>query len=115
MADIRIPSMDFTLGEHTYRLTMNMNVLADLQEGRKGDILSLFQSPSTYKTGLEVGAALLNEAASAEGRPERFTAETLGRILPPSVAINFTDDCINLLIRGINGGEEPEKTEESKN
>lgn len=97
MADIRIPSADVEVCGRGYHIEMNMNVLADLQEQNDGNMLDFLRGNRTYKTGMMIAAALLNEAADIAGTGEHFDAKTLGRQINTAKALKLVDTCINLL------------------
>lgn len=73
--------MDVTLRGKTYRLVCNMNVLADVQAQNGGNLSGLLKSRETLRSSLQFLAAMVNEAADANGWPERYTAKELGREL----------------------------------
>ena len=113
MGDIRLKTVDYQYGGHTYRLACNMNVLADVQEAYEGNLMKALNTARSLRAILVFLAAMLNDAADTEGRPERFTAKQLGREL----SIKETQDAglqIFPIILAAVGGDE-EKTEEEKN
>lgn len=111
MPDIRTPTAEWTLGDKTYKLTMNFNVLADLQESAGGDITKVLSRTRSFRAAAEIGAALINEAADIAGWPERYTARQLGRLIPPTDTVRFSEMCINLLFAALQADEDSEKDE----
>lgn len=87
MGDIRLKTVDYELGGRTYRLTCNMNVLADVQEAYHGNLVRALNTSGGLRGTLEFLAAMLTDAADtqgvedADGCPLRFTARELGREL----------------------------------
>lgn len=81
MVDVRPKTMDIELKGKTYRLVCNMNVLADVQAQNDGNLSGLLKSRETIRSSLQFLAAMVNEAANANGWPERYTAKELGREL----------------------------------
>lgn len=90
MADIRLKTAKYTIAGCEYTLTCNMNVLADVQEAHGGDLISALDKTRAIKTALEFGAAMCNECADVNGWPERFTAKSLGRVLPAAEVQQFS-------------------------
>lgn len=116
MEDIRVKTAAYTLDGHTYTIRCNMNVLADVQEAYGGNLTKALNTASGLKGILAFLAAMLNDAADTEKRPERFTARELGRAL----TINQTLEAGKLimpLIRTAVVGDEPaeEAAEDEKN
>ena len=87
MSDIRLKTVDYELNGRTYRLTCNMNVLADVQEAYNGNLIQALNTYGGLRGTLEFLAAMLTDAADtqgvkdADGCPMRFTARELGRKL----------------------------------
>ena len=87
MDDIRLKTVDYQLDGVTYQLACNMNVLADVQEAYRGNLIQALNTSSGLKGTLEFLAAMLTDAADtqgvedAAGCPKRFTARELGRKL----------------------------------
>ena len=79
MSDIRLEEIPFTIGEKTYQLRCNMNVLADVQETYSGNFVAALNGNATMKSALVFLAAMLNDYADEQGWEERFTAKSLGR------------------------------------
>lgn len=107
MSDIRLEQMPFVIGEKTYQLRCNMNVLADVQELYEGDFISALDGKSTMKSALAFLAAMLNDYADEMGWPERYTARSLGRMFVLSDLP--IDKIMALVVRSIT----PEATEET--
>lgn len=115
MADIRIPSADVEVCGRGYHIEMNMNVLADLQEQNDGNMLDFLRGNRTYKTGMMIAAALLNEAADIAGTGEHFDAKTLGRQMNTAKALKLVDTCINLLYDALRDEEVEDVEEDAEN
>lgn len=112
--DIRLKSLAYQYGEHTYNLVCNMNVLADVQEAMGGNLSKALTQTSSIKNTLTFLAAMLNDAADTEGRPERFTAKQLGRSLTMTEIGNIGGDIWAIVAAGIGDLVEPEDTDEKK-
>ena len=115
MADIRIPSADVEVCGRSYHVVMNMNVLADLQEQNDGNMLDFLRGNRTYKTGMMIAAALLNEAADIAGTGEHFDAKTLGRQMNTAKALKLVDTCINLLYDALRDEDAEDGEEDAEN
>lgn len=115
MADIRIPSADVEVCGRGYHIEMNMNVLADLQEQNDGNMLDFLRGNRTYKTGMMIAAALLNEAADIAGTGEHFDAKTLGRQMNTAKALKLVDTCINLLYDALRDEDAEDVEEDTEN
>ena len=115
MADIRIPSADVEVCGRSYHIEMNMNVLADLQEQNDGNMLDFLRGNRTYKTGMMIAAALLNEAADIAGTGEHFDAKTLGRQMNTAKALKLVDTCINLLYDALRDEDAEDGEENAEN
>ena len=117
--DIRLKTEPFELNGKVYDLCCNMNVLADVQEAFSGDIMSAFRNPAALKTALVFLSAMLNDCADTNGWPERFTAKSLGRIIPatPSGIEKLTGVVVRLVTSSIRGDKSAEQEEaaEEKN
>lgn len=107
--DIRVPTTEYTLGGKTYTLIANMNVLADVQEAFDGDMREALSRKHTLKSGLVIGAAMLNEACAISGDRERFTPDELGRKITAKEAMQFAETVTGLLLRAVMSDENPEE------
>lgn len=112
--DIRLKSLAYQYGGHTYNLVCNMNVLADVQEAMNGNLSKALSQISSIKNTLTFLAAMLNDAADTEGRPERFTAKELGRSLTMTDIGNIGGDIWAIVAAGIGDLVEPEDADEKK-
>ena len=112
--DIRLKSLAYQYGEHTYNLVCNMNVLADVQEAMGGNLSKALSQTSSIKNTLTFLAAMLNDAADTEGRPERFTAKELGRHLTMTEIGKIGGDIWAIVAAGIGDLVEPEDADEKK-
>ena len=76
MGDIRLKKHPFEYGGKAYELSVNMNVLADLQELHDGDLNAVLLKGRTMKTVFEIAAAAMNdyEGAWQDARHERVQA-----------------------------------------
>lgn len=114
MGDIRLKKHPFEYGGKTYELSVNMNVLADLQELHNGDLNAVLQKKRTMKTVFEIAAASMNDCADQNGWPERVTAKELGRALGMSGFKRLCEPMMDMLIAAIREPDEQE-TEDEKN
>ncbi len=71
-------SRTVTIGGREYPLRCDLNVLAEL-EHRYGKLESVTDAIQTLAEIREIGALMINEAAWADGRRERVSAQTIGR------------------------------------
>lgn len=101
MADIRLKTAKYTIAGREYTLTCNMNVLADVQEAHGGNLISALNKVRGIGTALEFGAAMCNDCADANGWDERYTAKSLGRILPAGEMQRFVDVVGDLIYSAI--------------
>jgi len=87
--DIRQKTLPFVFEGRTYKLTCNMNVLADVQEASGGTISPAFDGKRGMKNALMFLAAMMTDYADeqgwtdADGMPLEFTWRALGRVLRP--------------------------------
>ena len=111
MEDIRLKKHLFEYGGKTYELSVNMNVLADLQELHDGDLNAVLQKKRTMKTVFEIAAASMNDYADGKGWPERATAKELGRTLGMGGFKRLCEPMMDMLIAAIRdpGDKEPEE------
>lgn len=117
MADIRLKTAKYTVAGREYTLACNMNVLADVQEAHGGNLISALDKTRSVKTALEFGAAMCNDCADANGWDERYTAKSLGRVLPAGEMRQFVDVVGDLIYSAICPAEDAEADtgEASKN
>lgn len=116
MGDIRLKKHPFEYGGKAYELSVNMNVLADLQELHDGDLNAVLQKKRTMKTVFEIAAASMNDCADRNGWPERVTAKELGRTLGMSGFKQLCEPMMDMLIAAIRepGDKEPEEEKNGK-
>lgn len=81
--DLRLEELPFEFEGKTYKLRVNMNVLADVQEIYGGTITDALTGGKPYRSVTEFLAAMMNDYADEMGWPERFTSRSLGRKLGP--------------------------------
>ena len=112
--DIRVPTAEYTLCGKKYTLIANMNVLADVQEAFDGDMREALSRKHTLKSGLVIGAAMLNEACAISGDRERFTPDDLGRKIKANEAVSFAEIVTGLLCRAVMADEEPGEKDEAQ-
>lgn len=114
MEDIRVKTAFYVLDEHTYTIRCNMNVLADVQEAYGGNLTEALNTSSGLKGILAFLAAMLNDAADTEKRPERFTARELGRKLTISQTLEAGKLIMPLIRAAVVGDEPAEATAEDE-
>lgn len=116
MEDIRLKKHTFEYGGKTYELSVNMNVLADLQELHGGDLNTVLQKKRTMKTVFEIAAASMNDYADRKGWTERVTAKELGRTLGMSGFKRLCEPMMDMLIAAIRepGDKDPEEEKNGK-
>lgn len=87
METTKLKTVDFEHEGRVYRLTCNMNVLADVQEAYDGKLLKALNQTGGYKSTITFLAAMLTEAADSQsvadesGLPLRFRPREIGRTL----------------------------------
>lgn len=108
MADIRLKTAKYTVAGREYTLACNMNVLADVQELHRGNLASALNGARAIKVALEFGAAMCNDFADANGWDERYTAKSLGRVLPAGEVRQFVDIMNSLIYSAISPAEDAE-------
>lgn len=115
--DIRLKTAKYTLEGVEYELCCNMNVLADVQEALDGNLLAALDRRKTFQGALMFAAAMVNDAADAQGRSERYTAKQIGRLVPPDETIEFQQMIFNLVNAAIGKKDdgETEQEEQEKN
>ena len=82
MQDIRLKKVQYEFGGETVELVCNMNVLADVEEAF-GSIGKALGPGHNLRTSLTFLTAMLNEWEDVNGRPKRYTVESVGRLFPP--------------------------------
>ena len=113
MEDIRMKKHPFEYGGKTYELSVNMNVLADLQELHDGDLNAVLQKKRTMKTVFEIAAASMNDYADGKGWPERVTAKELGRALGMGGFKRLCEPMMDMLIAAIREPDDQEQEEKN--
>ena len=87
METTKIKTVDYEFEGRVYRLSCNMNVLADVQDEYGGNLLRALKTVHGLKSTLAFLAAMLTDAADTQGitdengLPLRFTSKQLGRKL----------------------------------
>ena len=87
METTKFGTVDYELEGRVYRLSCNMNVLADVQDEYGGNLLRALNTVHGLKSTLAFLAAMLTDAADTQhitdenGLPLRFTSKQLGRAL----------------------------------
>lgn len=87
METTKLNTVDYELEGRVYRLSCNMNVLADVQDEYDGNLLRALNTVHGLKSTLAFLAAMLTDAADTQGitdengLPLRFTSKQLGRKL----------------------------------
>lgn len=104
--DLRLKIKKYKIEGKEYELRCNMNVLAEVQEMNDGEILRALNHTRSFKTALQVGAAMLNDYAEEKGWPERFTEKGLGRLIPPKDTAYFSNLVIDLLYNSLQSNKE---------
>lgn len=79
--DIRLKTFPFEYRGKTYKLAVNNNVLADVQEANGGAILNALDGRHALKSTLQFLAAMINDAADSVGDELLVTPKQLGREL----------------------------------
>ena len=113
--DIRLKTLRKTLLGRDCELCCNMNVLADVQEYCKGNLIEALSSPATIKNMLIFLAAMYNDCADSNGWPERVTPKELGRKLPSKeifLLINEIPPLIHSAVQATADGAEPAEDNE---
>lgn len=87
METTKLKTIDYEFEGRVYRLSCNMNVLADVQDEYDGNLLRALNTVHGLKSTLVFLAAMLTDAADTQGitdengLPLRFTSKQLGRKL----------------------------------
>lgn len=106
--DIRLKTDTLTVGDRTYTLRCNFNVLADVQEAFGGDLLAALDDPAvSVRSLLTWLAAMCNDWAEEQGWPERVTPRQLGRLLPLTDRPELQRKVARLLVSAV--GRDPEE------
>lgn len=114
MGDIRLKKSKIEYRGKTYTLTVNMNVLADLQELHDGDLSEVLTGKRSMKTVLEITAAAMNDFADENGWEDRVTARELGRSLSAKEFKDICEPMVDLLIAAIKA-QDDQTEEDEKN
>ena len=112
MADLRLKTEKYIINGREYTLVCNMNVLAEIQETNDGDFREVLNRSKSIRNALMIGAAMANECAEENGWPERFTAKTLGRLIPPKETGKFSAMITSLLYSALIDDEPREKEDD---
>ena len=88
MQDIRLKTVAYEFGGETVELVCNMNVLADVEEAF-GSIRAALSPGHNLRTAMTFLTAMLNEWEAVNGRPKRYTVESVGRLFPPDRRDDF--------------------------
>lgn len=112
--DIRLKSIPLEFDGETYQLTVNMNVLADVQEENGGDLRAVFGKKRIFAGLLAFLSAAINEAADAKGLQKRYTPRQVGRLLTPEQFFALQTPMMELVAAALGTGapEDPSETEE---
>ena len=117
--DIRVKSIPLEFDGETYQLTVNMNVLADVQEENGGDLRAVFGKKRIFAGLLAFLSAAINEAADAKGLQKRYTPRQVGRLLTPKQFFALQKPMMELVSAALGPGapEDPSdaKEEAAKN
>lgn len=93
METTKLKTIDYEFEGRVYRLSCNMNVLADVQDEYDGNLLRALNTVHGLKSTLAFLAAMLADAADTQGitdengLPLHFTSKQLGRKLTLSQTI----------------------------
>lgn len=112
--DIRLKTIPLEFDGETYQLTVNMNVLADVQEENGGDLRAVFGKKRIFAGLLAFLSAAINEAADAKGLQKRYTPRQVGRLLTPEQFFALQTPMMELVAAALGTGapEDPSETEE---
>ena len=80
--DMRMKTYPLEFDGKHFELSVNMNVLADLQEQADGDLRGLLERKRSLRLSTELLAACMNDYADAMGWESRYTPKQLGRAMP---------------------------------
>lgn len=112
--DVRLKAIPLEFDGETYQLTVNMNVLADVQEENGGDLRAVFGKKRIFAGLLAFLSAAINEAADAKGLQKRYTPRQVGRLLTPEQFFALQTPMMELVAAALGPGapEDPSETEE---
>lgn len=112
--DIRLKTIPLEFDGETYQLTVNMNVLADVQEENGGDLQAVLSEKGVLTGLLAFLSAAINEAADAKGLQKRYTPRQVGRLLTPKQFFALQKPMMELVSAALGPGapEDPSETEE---
>ena len=119
MSDIRSAVMPRTINGKVYPLTVNYNVIADIQ-AELGDLQELLKPSNYLKVASVALAAMLNEAAYQMKRPERFDSRSVAQYFPPitdmaaatTEAVEIVKFVLDAMIDQEEAGDAPEGSAE---
>lgn len=107
--DMRLQTTKYSIAGKEYKLRCNMNVLAEVQEMNGGEIIRALNNSRSFRTALQVGAAMLNDYAEENGWPERFTEKSLGRLIPTRETAAFSRMIVDMLYHALRAEDDPAK------
>lgn len=112
--DVRLKTIPLEFDGETYQLTVNMNVLADVQEENGGDMRAVLSEKRILTGLLAFLSAAINEAADAKGLQKRYTPRQVGRLLTPEQFFALQTPMMELVAAALGTGapEDPSETEE---
>ena len=119
MSDIRSVVMPKTIDGKVYPLTVNYNVIADIQ-AELGDLRELLKPSNYLKVASVALAAMLNEAAYQMKRPDRFDSRSVAQYFPPitdmaaatTEAVEIVKFVLDAMIDPEEAGDAPEGSAE---
>lgn len=117
--DIRNVIMPKTINGEIYPLTVNYNVIADIQ-AELGNLRELLKPSNYLKVAAVALAAMLNEAAYRTGRTERFDSRGVAEYFPPitdmaaatTEAVEIVKFVLDAMIDPEEAGDAPEGSAE---
>ena len=109
--DMRLQTTKYSIAGKEYELRCNMNVLAEVQEMNGGEIIHALNNSRSFRTALQVGAAMLNDYAEENGWPERFTEKSLGRLIPTRETAAFSHMIVDMLYHALRAEDDPGENE----
>lgn len=107
--DCRLKTIPFEFDGNRLELTVNMNVLADVQEMNGGDFSLALRRGSVIRSLIQFLTAAINDAVDAQGLDKRYTVRQVGRMISPEA---FTAVRAPLM-DAVKAAFQPEDTEES--
>nr|DAU47180.1 MAG TPA: tail tube protein [Caudoviricetes sp.] len=110
--DLRLKTLPFEYGGHTFQLCCNFNVLADLQAA--GELEEMLDEKRSFRNFTRLLAALVNEAANAAGLDLSVTDREIGRVVSWKEFRRIQGDVFGLLFAAVLApdDDEAESTEE---